>query len=100
ERATIERFLDAVKPDGVAILAGIIPLKSAKMGGWLNANVPGIRVPDALLQEMESVAGTDREAAMGVAIAARIIREVHKLCGGVHVMALGWESRIPEILEV
>src|SRR5262249_52876758 len=49
ERTTLERFLEAVKPDGVAILAGIIPLKSAKMGAWLNGNVPGIRVPDALL---------------------------------------------------
>lgn len=50
ERATLERFLDAVKPDGVAILTGIIPLKSAKMGAWLNGNVPGIRVPDTLLE--------------------------------------------------
>src|SRR5579859_2028936 len=66
ERATLERFLDAVKPDGVAILAGIIPLKSAKMAGWLNASVPGIRVPDRLLEEMHSVAGTDREVGQGI----------------------------------
>jgi methylenetetrahydrofolate reductase (NADPH) len=99
ERATIEKFLDAVKPDGVAILAGIIPLKSSKMGAWLNANVPGIRVPDALLEEMHSVAGTDSEIARGIDIAARTIREIEKLCAGVHVMALGWEGHIPAILK-
>ena len=100
ERATLEKFLDAVKPDGVlAILAGIIPLKSAKMGAWLNANVPGIRVPEALLQEMEAVAGTDHEVAKGVEIAARTIREIRSLCAGVHVMGLGWEHHIPAILQ-
>jgi methylenetetrahydrofolate reductase (NADPH) len=99
ERATVERFLDAVKPDGVAILAGIIPLKSSKMGAWLNANVPGIRVPDALLEEMHSVAGTDGEIARGIDIAARTIRDIEKLCAGVHVMGLGWEAHIPAILE-
>ena len=93
----LARFLDAAKLDDVALLAGVIPLKSAKMGAWLNANVPGVNVPQALLDEMES-AGPDGEAAAGVAIAARIIREARKLCAGVHVMAIGWESRIPEIL--
>jgi methylenetetrahydrofolate reductase (NADPH) len=100
ERATLERFLDAVKPDGVAILAGIIPLKSAKMGGWLNANVPGIRVPDSLLEEMQGVAGTDAEIARGIDIAARTIRDIQKLCAGIHVMALGWEAHIPAILQM
>ena len=99
ERSTLEKFLAAVKPDGVAVLAGIIPLKSAKMGAWLNANVPGIRVPDALLQEMYSVAGTDGEIARGIDIAARTIREIEKLCAGVHVMGLGWEAHIPAILQ-
>jgi methylenetetrahydrofolate reductase (NADPH) len=98
DRAVLERFLDAVKPDGVAVLAGIIPLKSIKMATWLNGNVPGIRVPEALLAEMQSVAGTDREVATGVQMAQRIVASVRKLCAGVHIMALGWESHIPEIL--
>jgi methylenetetrahydrofolate reductase (NADPH) len=99
ERGTLERFLEAVKPDGVAILAGIIPLKSSKMGSWLNANVPGIHVPESLLEEMHAVAGTDHEIAAGIDIAARTIRNIEKLCAGVHVMALGWEAHIPAILE-
>lgn len=93
----LARFLEAAKLGDVGLLAGVIPLRSAKMGAWLNANVPGVRVPQTLLDEMEQ-AGPDGEAAAGVAIAGRIIRDVRKLCAGVHVMAIGWEARIPEIL--
>jgi methylenetetrahydrofolate reductase (NADH) len=98
EAGTLERFLDAVKPRGVAILAGIIPLKSAKMGVWMNEKVPGIRVPQALLREMEAAADADAEVGKGIEIAARTIREVRKLGDGVHIMALGWEAHIPAIL--
>ncbi len=94
----LERFLDATKLDDTALLAGVIPLKSAKMAAWLNGNVPGIRVPQVLIDEMES-AGPEGEAAKGVEIAARIIRQVRKLCAGVHIMAIGWEAKIPEILQ-
>ena len=93
----LARFLEAAKLGDTALLAGVIPLKSAKMAAWLNGNVPGIRVPQALIDEMEA-AGPDGEATKGVEIAARIIREIRKLCAGVHIMAIGWEARIPEIL--
>ena len=73
-------LVDAVKPDGVAILAGIIPLKSAKMAGWLNANVPGIRVPEALLQEMQGVAGTDTHYSQGTML--REYGRTERLQGG------------------
>ena len=99
DAVTLERFLEAVKPDGVAVLAGIIPLKSVKMAGWLNGNVPGIRVPDPLIAEMDCADGPEDELRTSIDIAARTIRAVRKLCAGVHVMALGWEGHIPAILE-
>src|SRR5689334_5533273 len=92
----LARFLEAAKLGDTALLAGVIPLKSAKMAAWLNANVPGIRVPQSLIDEMQA-AGPAGEAAQGVEIAARIIREIRKLCAGVHIMAIGWEARVPEI---
>jgi len=99
EAQVLQRFLDALKPDGVAVLAGIIPLKSATMAHWLNKSVPGIHVPHGLLETLERVARSDREVSTGIEIAARIIREVRPLCAGVHVMALGWETHIPAILD-
>jgi methylenetetrahydrofolate reductase (NADPH) len=93
-----ERFLGAARLGNVPLLAGVIPLKSAKMAGWLNSNVPGIRVPDVLLQEMQAAAESGREEAVGLEIACRLVRGLPKLCGGVHIMGLGWEDRIPQIL--
>ena len=97
--ATLERFLEALKPREVAVLAGIIPLKSAKMARWLNTNVPGIRVPEGLIAEMALAADAAAQTHAGIGIAARTIRAVRNLCAGVHVMALGWDSHVPGILE-
>lgn len=97
--ASFERFLEALKPGDVAVLAGILPLKSAKMAAWLNANVPGIRVPEGLIAEMAGAAERNAETHSGVEIAARTIRGVRSLCAGVHVMPLGWEAQVPAILQ-
>ena len=93
----LARFLDAAKLGDVPLLAGVIPLKTAKMGRWLNEKVPGIQVPAAILDEMER-AGADGEAAKGVEIAVRTVRELRNICNGVHLMAIGGEDRLPEIL--
>ena len=93
----LAKFLDAAKLGDIPLLAGVIPLKSAKMAAWLNANVPGIRVPDDILEELQR-AGPEGEAAKGIEIAARTIRRLRDICAGAHVMAIGWEMKIPEIL--
>jgi 5,10-methylenetetrahydrofolate reductase len=96
--ALLMRFLDAVKPDGVAILAGIIPLKSLKMAHWLHGNVPGIVVPDALFAELAATpAGA--EVDKGIEIAGRLIATLRPCCAGVHLMALGWEQHIVAMLQ-
>lgn len=93
------RYLEALQSDGVALLVGIIPLKSIKMATWLNGNVPGITVPESLLKEMDGVAGDpEAEQRKGIEIAARIIKEVRSHCAGVHLMTMGWERHIPAIL--
>jgi 5,10-methylenetetrahydrofolate reductase len=56
-------------------------------------------VPQGLIKEMEAAAGTDREVQTGIEIAARVIREVRPLCAGVHLMTMGWEKHIPDILK-
>jgi methylenetetrahydrofolate reductase (NADPH) len=94
---SLARTLDAAKLGNIPLLAGVIPLKSAKMAAWLNANVSGIRVPAETLEELER-AGPDGEAAKGIEIAAKTIRRLRNICTGVHIMAIGWELKIPEIL--
>jgi methylenetetrahydrofolate reductase (NADPH) len=94
----IRRFIDAVKPDGVAVLAGIIPLKSEKSGPWLNANLPGVVVPADMLEAMEQAARDGVARQRGIELAARVVREMRALCQGVHIMAIGWEAEVAEIL--
>lgn len=96
--SVVERFIAASGLGDVALLAGIIPLKSAKMAGWLNANVPGIRVPDELLKKMQEAAEAGREEQAGIDIAVELIRRLQGVSSGVHVMALGWEAHVPRIL--
>jgi methylenetetrahydrofolate reductase (NADPH) len=91
-----EGFLARIAHLNVRILAGILPIKSVKMARYMNDNVPGIDIPDALIATIEQAADV---ADASATIAAETIRTISPWCAGVHVMALGWERRIPEILE-
>jgi 5,10-methylenetetrahydrofolate reductase len=91
-------FMELVKPYNVPILAGIIPLRSAGMARFMNRNVPGIRVPEGLIEELDGVKGEER-VKKSIEIAARLINQIKDLCQGVHIMAIGWEEIVPHILE-
>ena len=96
EPAAFEGFMRAVEQFRVPVLAGFIMLRSANMGRNFNANLPGVTVPDEILQEMDQA---DSAAQTSTEIAARIIKEIRPMCQGVHIMATGWESRIPQVLD-
>ena len=95
DAAAFEKFMETARGFGVPVLAGMIVLKSARMARFLNDKLPGVSVPQSIIDEMDSA--QDRPAA-GVQITARLIREVRDMCDGTHIMAIGWESRIPAIL--
>ena len=91
-----EGFMARVEGFRVPILAGVIVPKSPNMARYLNDKVPGINVPAFLIDEIETAA--DRRAT-AVSISARIIKAVREMCQGVHIMAIGWESSIPDIVK-
>jgi methylenetetrahydrofolate reductase (NADPH) len=95
---TLMKFMDAVKPDGVAILAGIIPLKSERSASWLHANLPGVIVPPDMVVAMQEAGAEGKAQETGVALAARVISEIKDVCQGVHIMAIGLEAEVPSIL--
>lgn len=94
--AAFEAFIRRTESIDVPILAGIIPIKSLKMAAYMNEKVPGVNIPQALIRKIEEA--SDR-AAVSCEITADIIEAIRPLCRGVHVMALGWEEKIPDILE-
>ena len=81
--------MERAKQFNVPIIAGFIILKSGNMARHLNTSLPGIFVPDSLIEEMD--AATDKSA-KSIEIAARVIKEIHDMCRGVHLMAIGWEN--------
>jgi len=93
-------FMDYAGQFKVKILAGIILLTSAPMARFMNKNVPGVRVPQSLIDEM-AAAPKGKALEAGIGIAGRMIRRIkaEKICHGVHIMAIGKEEVVPAILE-
>lgn len=83
----------------VKILAGVVLLTGAGMARYMNANVPGIVVPEELIQELKS-AEKGKAVQKGIEIAGRMIKQLkdEKICDGVHIMAIGREGVVPDIL--
>ena len=92
----LDLFREAVRPLGVKVIAGIFLLKSAKMARYITDNIPGLRVPAPLVTELEN---SPDPLAQGVAIARRLAAQARSFCDGIHVMAMGREDLIPEILK-
>ncbi|MGD8388213.1 MAG: methylenetetrahydrofolate reductase [Desulfobacteraceae bacterium] len=92
-------FMDYARAFPVKILAGIILLTSAPMARFMNKNVAGVRVPQDLIEEMDA-APKGRKLDKGIEIAGRMIRRVkeERMCDGVHIMAIGKEDRVPDIM--
>ncbi|UCD33179.1 MAG: methylenetetrahydrofolate reductase [Desulfobacterales bacterium] len=91
-------FVNKVNGLQVPIIAGIVILKSAGMASYMNEKVAGINVPDGLIKEMKNTEKSDIKK-KAVEIAARLTRQVKPFCQGVHLMTLGWEELIPDIIE-
>jgi methylenetetrahydrofolate reductase (NADPH) len=96
-----KKFMDYARQFPVKILAGIILLTSAPMARFMNKNVAGVVVPQALIDELEA-APKGRKLEKGVEIAGRMIKRIkeEKMCDGVHIMAIGKEEVVPDIMSM
>lgn len=107
---SLKRFMEAVDKAGidVPIMAGIIPLKAAGMAKFMNENVPGIAVPQDMIDRLAVAAAEGKEkglkglpAKLGIEMAAEMVAKIRDegICPGVHIMAIGAEKNVPTILE-
>jgi methylenetetrahydrofolate reductase (NADPH) len=99
-REFIRQANDMGLTEKVYILAGITPMKSLGMAKYMKAKVPGMDVPDEIITRLQGVA-RDKQAEEGIKIALEQIAELKQMRGvaGVHLMAIEWEHRVPEIAE-
>ncbi len=96
DMSKFEEFMHGAKKSGVFILAGILLLKSAKMARFLNRSVPGISVPEPLIQELEKAKDPLQK---GIEIAARQMAQCRTLCQGAHLMTVSAEEKIVDIIQ-
>jgi methylenetetrahydrofolate reductase (NADPH) len=84
----------------VAILAGITPMKNVGMARYMQKRVPGIDVPEAIVERLKGVP-KEKQADEGINIAIEQIEELKEVEGirGFHIMAIEWEEKVPEIVE-
>ena len=99
-REFIRQANDMGLTEKVFILAGITPMKSLGMAKYMKAKVPGMDVPDEIITRLQGVA-RDKQAEEGIKITLEQIAELKEMKGvaGVHLMAIEWEHRVPEIAE-
>ena len=93
-------FMEKAKEFGKPVQLGVIIPKNVGMCKFMNANVAGVHVPDEMLDELRADKEKTKAGITGLEIAARIIRECRPYCQGVHIMSLGWESKIPMLMEM
>ncbi len=92
-------FMEKAKQFGKPVQLGVIIPKSAGMAKFMNNNVAGVHVPQHMIDALAADKERAKAGITGVEIAAQIIRECKPYCQGLHIMALGWEAKVPELLK-
>jgi methylenetetrahydrofolate reductase (NADPH) len=89
-------FMQKAKTSGIPVIAGLMVLKSAGMARYINKHVAGVVVPEEIIERL--MKAPDKIMA-SIEIAAEIIKGIKGLCRGVNIIAMGWEDKVPAILD-
>jgi methylenetetrahydrofolate reductase (NADPH) len=92
---SFESFIKRVEQYKVPVLAGVIPLKNAGMARFMNKNVAGINVPAA---QIDRIAKSEDKVKTGIEMCAELMKALKPMCQGIHIMAIGMEKKVPEII--
>jgi len=97
-RTYMDKIRDLGLDEKVFLLIGVGPLASARTAEWMRNNVPGVHIPDAVIERLR---GAEDQKAEGINLCVDLIQEVSEINGvsGVHIMAYRQENRVPEIVE-
>jgi methylenetetrahydrofolate reductase (NADPH) len=95
-KQVVDRGLD----EKVAILAGITPMKSLGMAKYMKSKVPGMDIPDAVIDRLAGVE-KDKQAEEGIKMAIEQMQRLKECKGvkGFHIMAIEWEEKVPELVK-
>jgi methylenetetrahydrofolate reductase (NADPH) len=100
---SLDPWLESLRREGVPerafVLIGVSPLKSLRLARYLNDNIPGVTIPDRTMRRLADAG--DGFAEESIRMTVENIRRLREKSGvhGVHIMPLGWESAVPQIIE-
>ncbi|MEN3013829.1 MAG: methylenetetrahydrofolate reductase [Endomicrobiia bacterium] len=96
------KFMEIVRKNfgEIPIMAGITILKSAGMAKFMNENLAGVNVPEYLIEELKKDKEKTKSGQTGIEIAAKIIKDIKSYCNGIHIMPLGWNDKVPNLLNL
>ncbi len=97
EPERFEQFMKRIEHIKVPVLVGIVALKSAGMAKYMNRGVPGVQVPDPIIQRLADAPKEDRKK-VSAEVAGELVREMKPMCQGAHLMTLGWDDIVPDII--
>ena len=92
--------MEKAKQFGKPVQLGVIIPKSAGMAKFMNKNVAGVHVPQWMIDELAADKEKAKAGITGVELAAKVIKECRPYCQGLHIMALGWEAKVPDLLKL
>lgn len=100
EPAAFEKFMTEIRKRGiqVPVLVGIVMLKTAGMAKYMNTSVPGVKVPDWIIKKLTEASKEDRQK-VSIDICGQLVREMKDMCQGAHLMTLGWDHCVPDIIK-
>jgi 5,10-methylenetetrahydrofolate reductase len=95
---SFEKFIGAIKHlrSSIKILGGIVPLKSIKMAYYMNDNIPGVSIPESIIQRLEKARSVEDEAS---SVAAEIFSGMKSMCDGVHFMPVRANNLVAKVLD-
>jgi methylenetetrahydrofolate reductase (NADPH) len=93
-----EAFMKKIQHIKVPVLVGIVMLKTAGMAKYMNSSVPGVSVPESIIKRMADAPKESRQK-VSIEICAELISQLKGLCQGAHLMTLGWDHCVPEIIQ-
>ena len=94
--AQFEAFMKKARASGAPVIAGLMVLKSAGMARYINKHVEGVVVPEGIIERLMKAPD---KILTSIEIAAEIIKELRGMCQGVSIIAMGWEDKVPAILD-
>ncbi len=96
DMAKLERAVAVMRPLGVKVIAGVLVLRSARAVDFINERLAGLMVPEQIGVRIKEASDVKAEA---VALATEQVRAIRDIADGVHIMTLGLDAALPEILE-